>query len=92
VVVARNCNFSERNLEGWYPPEAIKTAIMVYYGENDPATIRSQSENAIRYLRSKGFQVETAEIPGVGHERHPEGNSGTRRQGFVLLLVRCGAA
>jgi hypothetical protein len=27
---------------------------------------------AIRYLRSQGFTVETAVLPGAGHERHPE--------------------
>ncbi len=72
VVVARSCNFSERNLDGWYPPEALKLAVMVYYGSNDPGTIRSQSKNAIRYLQSKGFNLATAVIPGAGHERHPE--------------------
>jgi len=72
VVAARNCNFSEGNLHGWYPSKAIQTPVMVYYGENDPATISSQSRAAIQYLRSRGFNVETAVIPGAGHERHPE--------------------
>lgn len=72
VVVARNCNFSEHNLDGWYPPEAVGTPIMVYYGENDPGAIQGQSKAAIHYLRYKGFDVETAIIPGSGHERHPE--------------------
>ena len=57
TVVSRNGNFSESNL---------------YWGQNDPGAIRNQSANAVRYLRSKGFTVETAEIPGAGHERHPE--------------------
>jgi poly(3-hydroxybutyrate) depolymerase len=72
TVVARNCNFNQPNLEGWYSREAKNTAIMVYYGENDPATIRAQSQEAIRYLRSQGFSVATRVIPGSGHERHPE--------------------
>ncbi len=72
VVVARNCNFSEGNLDGWYPPEAASMPVMVYYGENDPAAIQTQSRNAIKYLKSKGFDVETTVIPGAGHERHPE--------------------
>ena len=71
-VVARNCNFSESNLDGWYPPEAIYSSVMVYYGENDPGTIVTQSKAAIRYLQSHGFNVATDIIPGSGHERHPE--------------------
>lgn len=72
-VVARNCNFSEHNLDGWYPEQDAKaTKIMVYYGENDPAAIKIQSDNAIRYLNERGFRVETMVIPGAGHDRHPE--------------------
>jgi len=71
-VVARSCNFSEHNLDGWYPPEALGQSVMVYTGQSDPGAISSQSEVAIRYLRSKGFQVETTVIPGIGHERRPE--------------------
>jgi len=72
VVVARNCNFNRHAVEGWYPPEALATPVMIYYGENDPGTIRAQSENGIRYLRSVGFNVTTAIVPGTGHERTPE--------------------
>jgi len=73
VVAARNCNFSQSNLDGWYPPEAKQTAIIVYYGQNDPGTIAIQSRAAIRYFRSRGFaRLEAAVIPGAGHERHPE--------------------
>ncbi len=72
AVAARNCNFNRHAVEGWYPPEALGTAVMVYYGENDPAAIRIQSENGIRYLRSAGFTVTTAIVPGRGHERTPE--------------------
>jgi dipeptidyl aminopeptidase/acylaminoacyl peptidase len=72
VVAARNCNFSEGNLEGWYPEDALKTPIIVYFGSNDPGTIQGQSLNAIRYLRSRGFVVDALTIPGSGHERHPE--------------------
>lgn len=73
VVVARNCNFSKMNLDGWYPAEAKQTSILVYYGQNDPATIIAQSKAAVRYLRSKGFShVEADVIPGKGHERRPE--------------------
>lgn len=72
VVVARNCNFSQGNLHGWYPSQAIQTPVMVYYGENDPGAIAGQSRSAIQYLRSRSFNVETTVIPGAGHERHPE--------------------
>ena len=72
TVVARNCNFSKHNLDGWYPPEAVKSSVMVYYGSNDPGTIQAQSKAAVAYLRSKGFSVATKVIDGAGHERHPE--------------------
>ena len=72
VVVGRKCNFNRRAIDGWYPPEAVGTALMICYGENDPGTIRSQSENGIRYFRSKGFNLTTALVPGAGLERTPE--------------------
>ncbi len=72
VVVARNCNFSRNNLHGWYPPEAVNTPVMVYYGQNDPGAIVGQSRAAISYLRTMGFKVETRILPGTGHGRHPE--------------------
>lgn len=71
-VVARSCNFSEHNLDGWYPPEALGQSVMVYNTENDPGAIQAQSDAAIAYLRSKGFKVETKVIPGIGHARVPE--------------------
>lgn len=72
AVVARSCNFNRGNLDGWYPDSAKQSSIFVYYGQNDPGTIRNQSRNAVSYLRAKGFTVETRILPGVGHERHPE--------------------
>lgn len=72
VIVAQNCNFNRGNLDRWYPRAAVETPVMIYYGQNDPATIVSQSRDAIDYLRSRGFQTETYVIPGVGHERRPE--------------------
>ncbi len=72
VVVARSSNFNQPNMEGWFSRLARSTAIMVYYGENDPAAIRAQSQEAISYLRSHGFTVATRVIPGIGHERRPE--------------------
>jgi predicted esterase len=72
AVVARNCNFNRRVLEDWYPAAALKTPVMVYYGQNDPANIRGQSDAGIAYLRSAGFVVATDVVPGAGHERHPE--------------------
>jgi poly(3-hydroxybutyrate) depolymerase len=72
VVVARSCNFSEYNLDGWYPPDAVQTPVKVYYGSHDPGTIIGQSRNGIRYLKSRGFQVEEETIQGIGHERRPE--------------------
>ena len=71
-AVARSCNFSAPNLDGWYPPEAKHVVLKVYYGENDPGAIASQSRMAISYLREKGFQVATEVIPKKGHERVPE--------------------
>ncbi len=72
VIVGRNCNFNRGNVDRWYPPEATRTAVMVYWGENDPATIVFQSDDAIRYLQSRGFVVETTVVAGAGHDRHPE--------------------
>jgi len=73
VVSARNCNFNRRAVEGWYPPEALDTPVKVYYGQKDPAAIRSQSAKAIRFLREAGFRTVAAEvIPGSGHQRRPE--------------------
>ncbi len=73
TVVARSANFSQGNLDGWYSPEQAKrTSILVYFGQNDPRAIKSQSEQAVTYLRSRGLNVETATIPGSGHERQPE--------------------
>ncbi len=72
VVAARNCNFNRNAIDGWYPPEAVRTPVIIYYGQNDPGTIKDQSEKGIAYLRSAGFRVTTAVIPGSGHERHPE--------------------
>jgi poly(3-hydroxybutyrate) depolymerase len=71
-VIARNCNFSEHNLDGWFPPEAAGTPIMVYFGENDPVAIRIQSENAVKYLRGRGLNVTARVLPGTGHVRRPE--------------------
>ncbi len=72
VIVARNCNFSAGNLEGWYPPEAINRPVYVYYGSQDPGPIQGQSDNAIKHLRQMGFTVQTYVVPNTGHERHPE--------------------
>ena len=72
AVVARNCNFNQRSIQGWYPPEATKTPVMVYYAENDPGAIQTQSEAAIDFLRGEGFTVTTAVVPGRGHERTAE--------------------
>jgi len=72
VITARSANFNQPNLEGWFNGEATATPVMVYYGENDPGSIRSQSEAAVAYLRSRGFTVTSRAIPGLGHERRPE--------------------
>ena len=74
AVVARNCNFSEINLDGWIPPadKARRTRVKIYYGSNDPFPIILQSRAAIQYLRSKGFEVESQVLPGKGHQRQPE--------------------
>lgn len=72
AVVARSCNFSEGNLDGWYPADALNTPVMVYYGENDPGTIQGQSRAAIQYFSTRGFKLKTYVIPNIGHERRPE--------------------
>ena len=72
ALVARSCNFSEHNLDGWFPPEAVSINVMIYHTENDPGTITSQSQRAIKYLQSKGFNLETRVIPNIGHERRPD--------------------
>lgn len=72
TVVARSSNFSQHNLDGWYPQGAASQHVKVYYTENDPGAISGQSRNAIEYLQSKGYRVETEVIPGLGHERRPD--------------------
>jgi dipeptidyl aminopeptidase/acylaminoacyl peptidase len=72
VVSARNCNFNQGNLDGWWPPEAKDVRVQIYYGERDPGAIIAQSQAAIDYLRNQGFRLSTAIIPGEGHVRHPE--------------------
>jgi poly(3-hydroxybutyrate) depolymerase len=72
AIAARSCNFNRHSVENWYPAEAMETAIIVYFGENDPGAIQGQSRNAIDFLRAAGFQVETLVIPRIGHERRPE--------------------
>ncbi|MCJ7543938.1 MAG: hypothetical protein MUP47_05135 [Phycisphaerae bacterium] len=72
TIALRSCNFNQPNLEGWFSRDAKSTSIMIYFGENDPAAIRLQSEDAIQYLRSQGLTVTTRVIPSLGHERRPE--------------------
>ncbi len=72
AVVPRSANFSEHNLDGWYPQGALSQHVKVYYTENDPGAISGQSRRGIKYLQSKGFHVETEIIPGLGHERRPD--------------------
>ncbi len=72
VIAARNCNFSRGNVDGWYPPEARNTKVLVYYGQNDPPTIAFQSRAAISYLKGKGFNVKKDVLKGYGHQRRPD--------------------
>jgi poly(3-hydroxybutyrate) depolymerase len=72
VVVARSCNFSKSNTNGWWTPESLRIAIEVYYGDNDFDVIKSQSDDAVEYFRGAGFAVEKQIILACGHERHPE--------------------
>ena len=72
VVVAQNCNFSERNLDGWYPPEAKKIPLMIYYGEYDPQPIIDQSTKGIAYFKKHNFNVTTKVLRGKGHDRMPK--------------------
>ncbi len=71
AIVPQNCNFNRSSIDGWYPPQARKIDVMIYYGEFDPAPIVIQSKHGIEYLKSHGFKVKTKVIPG-GHDRHPE--------------------
>ncbi|MFP4104731.1 MAG: hypothetical protein ACLFVU_01475 [Phycisphaerae bacterium] len=72
VVVARSTNFNANALNGWYSPSAKKTPVLVYRGENDPATIIDQSNKADAWLEENGFSHEYRVIQGLGHERRPE--------------------
>ena len=72
VVAARNCNFNKGNLDGWFPRDGLKRPVIVYWGENEPGPIVMQSQDAVSYLRSRGYAVTTAIVPGSGHDRHPE--------------------
>jgi poly(3-hydroxybutyrate) depolymerase len=72
VIAARSCNFNRPNVEGWFTEGINSQRILVYVGQHDPGTIRSQSDRAVQFLRAKGFSVQTHEIPGAGHERHPQ--------------------
>jgi poly(3-hydroxybutyrate) depolymerase len=72
VIVGQNSNFNKPNTEGWWPKEALKTPIMVYWGEHDPDTIRNQSADAVAYLTKKGFNLRSRVLRGAGHDRHPE--------------------
>ncbi len=72
TLVLRSCNFCRYNLDGWYTPAAAKIPVLIYWGSNDPAAIKLQSMDGVKYLRSRGFVVTTDIIPGSGHERHPE--------------------
>jgi poly(3-hydroxybutyrate) depolymerase len=67
VIVGQNANFSRANIDGWWPREALKTPIMVYWGEHDPDTILVQSKAAARY-----FHLRDRVLRGAGHDRHPE--------------------
>ncbi|MBN1943349.1 MAG: hypothetical protein JW849_08660 [Phycisphaerae bacterium] len=71
AVAPRNSNFNERNLDGWYPPEARSMPMFIVWGDSDPATIKAQAENAVNYLRRKGFRPTTKILPSTGHERKP---------------------
>ncbi len=72
VIVARSCNFNRGNLDGWFPRNAAKRPILVYWGENEPSPIVYQSERAVAYLRSRGYVVDTQLIPGISHTRRPK--------------------
>jgi len=72
VVVGRSCNFSVGNLDGWYPPEAVRTPVMIYYGSLDLPNVTSESLRGISYLQQRGFTVESTVIEGIGHARRPE--------------------
>jgi poly(3-hydroxybutyrate) depolymerase len=70
-IAPRNSNFNERNLDGWYPPQAKNLPIFVPWGSNDPGPIQAQAQNGVSYLRRHGFRVKQQIIPGAGHERRP---------------------
>lgn len=72
VIVARSCNFNRGNLDGWFPLSGPKRPILVYWGENEPAPIVNQSEQAINYLRSRRYVVATQLVPRIWHARRPK--------------------
>jgi len=72
TVAARSCSFSREALDGHWPPEAARTPVMAYCGRRDPQAIRRQTAEAVKYLRSRGFQVATTVLSDAGHERRPD--------------------
>ena len=46
--------------------------VLIYYGENDLAGIRKESQRAIDWYRELGFPVTRKIVPGLGHERVPD--------------------
>ena len=72
AIAPRNANFNRNNTEGWWPAQARSLPFFVIWGENDPGTIKDQSQRGVQYLRSKGFKIQSRILPGIGHERKPQ--------------------
>jgi len=46
--------------------------VMIFYGQNDLPGVRRESQQAVKWYRSLGFDVRTAVVRGLGHERRPD--------------------
>jgi len=86
VVAARNCNFSQANLDGWYPPEAKQTAIIVYYGQNDPGRAPGTRGTRRWRWRFSGGTGDGPSLPCKGANAKAHGGIAPR-----ALRGRCGS-
>ena len=69
TVVARNCNFSQSNTEGWWTPESLARRSKFTTAETIRASSRaSRSRPLVTCARPGGNRGD----PRPGHERHPE--------------------
>lgn len=71
---ARGAGFPEQYMD---PQAAAKLAqrdfpILIFWGQNDMAGMRTQSQQAIQWYRQQGIDAKSYVVPGLGHERRPD--------------------